>query len=148
MKYSKYDVKSSKSLLDFEFLSEGPRGSIRKHVIFEPFENAPTIFNLGFGDIESSGEINDMVVSNNRDSQQILSTVGQVVSLFFAKYPACQVFATGSTQSRTRLYRIGIANNLEEIQGNYDVFGFIEGEWEAFRKGRDYVAFLIALKSH
>ena len=65
------------------------------------------------------------------------------VVMFFENNPDKFVFATGSTESRTRLYRMGISNNLEEIRENFEVFGYQGNKWEIFAKGRDYEAFLI-----
>lgn len=146
MKYDKYDIEASGSLLKYEFHSEGPRGKIKKQVVFKAFENNPSVFNLGFGDVDSAGKIYDEVISNNADSQKVLVTVALTIFKFFEKHPACYVFATGSTATRTRLYRIGISNNLEEIKKDFILFGFIGDTWEYFEKSREYEAFLIKKK--
>jgi hypothetical protein len=146
MKYDKYYVEASRSFLKFEFYSEGPKGKIKKQVVFKPFENNPTVFNLGFGDVDATGEINDTAITNNQDSQKVLATVALTVYKFYEKHSNCYVFATGSTKTRTRLYRMGVANNLEEIRNDFEVFGFIRKSWEPFEKGRDYEAFLIKKK--
>ncbi len=39
------------------------------------------------------------------------------------KFPDAMVFAAGSTKARTPLYRIGISNNLAEIEEDYEVYG-------------------------
>jgi hypothetical protein len=55
--------------------------------------------------------------------------------------------ATGSTNVRTRLYRMGITNNLAEITEDFVVYGFTDkGNWEEFEVGEDYEAFLITKK--
>lgn len=56
------------------------------------------------------------------------------------------VFVTGSTKARTRLYRIGITNNLEEIQKDFDVFGLYNNNWHLFKKQAEYEAFLVMKK--
>lgn len=56
------------------------------------------------------------------------------------------VFAQGSTPSRTRLYQIGIASQYEEISLLLYIYGFINDQWEEFRKGCNYEAFLVRLK--
>ncbi len=146
MKYDKYYVEASRSFLKFEFYSEGPKGKIKKQVVFKPFEDNPTVFNLGFGDVDATGEINDTAITNNQDSQKVLATVALTVYKFYEKHSNCYVFATGSTKTRTRLYRMGVANNLEEIRNDFEVFGFIRKSWEPFEKDRDYEAFLIKKK--
>ena len=132
--------------MKFEFYSDGPKGTIKKQVIFKDFESNPLVYNLGFGDVDKNGEINDTVVSDNHDSQKVLATVALTVFKFYEKHPDCYVFVTGSTRARTRLYRIGVANNLDEIRNDFHVFGFIEETWETFEIGRDYEAFLIKRK--
>ncbi len=146
MKYGSYKVEASGSLLKFEFHSDGPNGRIKKQVAFKPFADKPEVFNLGFGDVDASGEINDTVISNNSDSQKVLATVALAVYKFYERHTDSWVFATGTTKSRTRLYRIGIANNLEEIRKGFYVFGFTNKEWEPFEAGKEYEAFLIKKK--
>jgi hypothetical protein len=51
-----------------------------------------------------------------------------------------------STAARTRLYQIAIADNLLEINENFEVHGFYKEAWEAFRGSRNYEAFLIRRK--
>ena len=144
MRHAKYHIETSSTSLKFEFVSNGPNGSIRKQVLFQQTSN-PAVYNLGFGDVdEVTGEINDISISNNNDSQKVLATVALTVVAFFEKYPAKYVFTTGSTKSRTRLYRMGISNNLEEIKRDFEVFGFNENNhWEVFQKQANYEAFLI-----
>ena len=75
MKLPKYQLKAEKSLLVFEFISEGPKGQIPKLVKFTE-TNLKGLFNLAFGDKDQhTGEINDTVISNNDDSEKILATV-------------------------------------------------------------------------
>ena len=57
------------------------------------------------------------------------------------------VIATGSTEARTRLYRMGITNNLAEIERDFVVFGLAPEGWEPFRKAVEYGAFLVYRKS-
>ncbi|WP_414693312.1 DUF6934 family protein [Ohtaekwangia sp.] len=44
MKYDKYTIEALPSFS--EFYSEGPKGRIRKQVVFTSFENNPQIYNL------------------------------------------------------------------------------------------------------
>ncbi len=49
------------------------------------------------------------------------------------------VFATGSTKARTRLYRIGISNDLEEIQEDFKIFGLLDEKgWQPFQKQKKF----------
>jgi hypothetical protein len=147
MQFEKYEIKASSSLLRFEFYSTGPKGKIKKQVEFEAFEETPNVFNIGFGDVDDKGNINDLIITGNDDSQKVLATAALSVFKFFEKYPNCYVYATGSSKRRTRLYRMGIANNLAEIIQTFKVYGFGNDTWENFEKGKEYEAFLIHLKS-
>lgn len=145
MQLDKYVIESSESFLKYEFFSEGNRGIIKKLVEFEPFEKTPNVFNIGFGDVDEYGNINDLVITDNNDSQKVLATVALSVFKFFEKFPNCYVFAKGSTESRTRLYQIGISNNWKDISQIFEVYGFIREKWEKFEKNVNYDAFLIKL---
>ena len=54
--------------------------------------------------------------------------------------------ASGSTISRTRLYRMGITMYLDEIQKDYHIYGLRHDDWEIFEKGIEYEAFLAKSK--
>jgi hypothetical protein len=104
-------------------------------------------FNLGLGDLdEKTGRIDDHVVTNNGDSQKVLATVASTVYAFFEKYPHAFVYVVGNSLIRTRLYRMGITNNLDEINSDFEVYGLLKGEWHEFRKNVNYDAFLIHKK--
>ncbi len=146
MKLPKYPLKAEKSLMVFEFTSQGPKGQIKKLVKYSE-TNLKDLYNLAFGDQdEKTGEINDNTISNNSDSDMVLATVVATVYAFTDKYPDAWVFATGSTKARTRLYRIGITKYLLEIKRDFQVFGLKDEEWEPFEKDVVYEAFLVKRK--
>jgi hypothetical protein len=143
MKYEKYPTKAAGSLLEFEFNSEGPKGPIKKQVNFQAIADAPAIYNLVFGDQDSKGKVNDLIITDNKDGIKVLATVVDTLYKFFEKHPGSFVYAEGSTKARTRLYRIGISNNLAEIENDFQVFGYINSTWEPFERNRDYERFLV-----
>ncbi|MDI1354969.1 MAG: hypothetical protein PSX36_08625 [bacterium] len=146
MKYEKYQLESDRKLLLFEFTSVGPKGRIKKLVQYTE-TNLKDFFNLGFGDKdEANGEINDTVITNNGDSQKVLATVASTVYAFTDKHPDTWIYVQGSNIARTRLYRIGITNNLKEIKKDFHVFGLKDDKWQEFRSGTEYQAFLIRRK--
>jgi hypothetical protein len=60
MKLERYELKAEESLMVFEFVSEGPKGKIRKLVQFGE-TNLKGLYNLAFGDLDTAtGEINDL----------------------------------------------------------------------------------------
>lgn len=147
MNLEKYTMDADEELFTFEFNSFGPKGRIRKIVQFTK-TNWKDIYNLGFGDKnENTGEISDFSISNNSDSNRVLVTVASSVSAFTIRYPNLWVYATGSTDSRTRLYQIGISRHLDEIQLEFEIFGLRENEWIPFLRNINYEAFIIKRKN-
>jgi hypothetical protein len=144
MNHPKYPVVASDPYL-YHFYSEGPQGRIKKAVVYGQIEE--NLFNLAFGDWdEELQRINDSNRSNNRDRDKVLSTVAFTALDFTNQFPYVQIFAEGSTSARTRLYQMGIANNLLEINRYFKIGGFVNGKWELFLRGRNYEAFLIQRK--
>src|ERR1035437_6306545 len=130
MNIERYNIKASTSLMEFEFISDGKKGEIIKVVQYSP-TGIPNIYNLGFGDKDlGTGEISDSVISDNGDSQKVLGTVSGTVLKFMEHHPHSQIIAVGTSKSRTRLYQIGISNNIEEITKTFDIYGFIGGKWQ------------------
>ena len=141
-----YQLKFSESFIMYEFISEGVKGRIPKTIKYTE-SSTKGIFNLGFGDkIGDTDDFDDESISNNQDSIRVLATVADSVYIFTDKFPDSSVFAIGSTPSRTRLYRIGISNNLKEIQADFIVLGLFQGVWEIFEKNKNYTAFLVTRK--
>ena len=56
------------------------------------------------------------------------------------------IYATGSTKSRTRLYRMGISKYLNQIREDFEIYGELENNWEKFKKETEYKGFLVRLK--
>lgn len=129
----------------YEFLSEGPMGTIRKVVQYLPFYEGT--YNLGFGDWnEKVQKVEDSVRSNNMDRDKVLVTVAFTVLDFFKHYPGTTVLLEGSSQSRTRLYQMQIKSALHWINQFVHVEGFFEGQWEIFKPDGSYQAFAIRNK--
>ena len=146
MKLPKYHLKAEKSLMVFEFISEGPKGRIPKLVKFSE-TNLKGLYNLAFGDKDlETGNINDTVISNNGDSEKVLATVVASLYAFMEKHPDSLVYATGSTKARTRLYRMGITKYIVEVEKDFEVLGQRGNGWHPFKKGEDYEAFLVKRK--
>ena len=116
MKLDKYEIKSGEQLEVFEFISIGQKGKITKLVQYSP-TNYKDLYNLGFGDKNiKTGEIDDNIISNNGDSEKVSATVVATLYAFTDKHKKAMVYITGSTKSRTSLYRMGITKYLAEVQ--------------------------------
>jgi len=124
----------------YEFLSEGPNGTIKKVVIYQRIGDG--IYNLAFGDWnEITQTIDDHVRTNNDDRDKVLGTVALTVSDFIKYHPESIIVAKGSTLARTRLYQMGISAHWPVINKQFHVEGLYNGDWEPFRGGRNYQAF-------
>lgn len=146
MLYERYELESDKTLMLFEFVSEGPKGKVHKVIQYSE-TNLKDFYNLGFGDKDhDKGSINDTIITNNNDSQKVLATVASTAYAFTEKYPDAWIYATGSSKARTRLYRMGITNNLVEINKDFMVYGLKDNQWREFKKDVEYNAFLIKRK--
>lgn len=138
-----YPVSYTPDCLTFEFISDGFKGRIMKVVQYTPLHKR-NYYNLGFGDRDlRTGHISDLSVSDNGDSKKILATVASTLSFFLEKYPNAKVMASGSTPSRTRLYRMGINEFLPLIMKDFILQGLTRNGWELFNPNHDYLAFLI-----
>jgi hypothetical protein len=147
MNYPRYDYSAGNELNIFEFESIGNKGKIKKIVQYTEM-SIKGYFNLGFGDLDlKTREINDEIITNNGDGQKVLATVVSTLYSFTGKNPDAYVYATGSSVSRTRLYRMGITNNLEELKKDFFVFGLRnDNVFESFIVGEDYLGFLVTRK--
>jgi hypothetical protein len=107
----------------------------------------PDIYNLAFGDYNEETEaIDDSIITNNNDSQKVLATVASTLYVFTDKHPNVWVYATGSNSARTRLYRMGITTNIEQVLEDFEIFGLSDDSWQEFEKGKEYEAFLVKRK--
>lgn len=143
---NKYQLKSEETLTVFEFTSIGKKGQIPKIIKFSE-THLKGIYNLGFGDKNlQTGELDDLAVSDNGDSEKILITVVSAVYAFTDRYPQTWVYATGSTPSRIRMYRMGITKYFNEASVDFEIYGQTNDEWVQFQKGIEFEAFIVRRK--
>ena len=147
MNYPRYDYSTENNLNIFEFESVGNKGKITKIVQYTEM-TVKGYFNLGFGDLDiETREVNDEIITNNGDGQKVLATVVSTIYSVTGRNPEAYIYATGSSESRTRLYRMGITNNLIELKKDFYVFGLKnDEEFEPFIIGEDYLGFLVKRK--
>jgi len=149
MKYENYEaVRIADDLSSFDFMSTGKNGNIPKRIIFMPTDLAG-IYILAFGSISTNEEIDDHSVSNNGDRNKILATVAAVVDLYSRRYPDRMIYFRGSTKERTRLYRMAVSINLEELSLNFEIYAEIDNQEDfvPFCKDMKINAFLIKRRS-
>jgi hypothetical protein len=143
----KYDFTASDEGTYFEFISNGPKGNIIKAVQFILIDSIEEIYSLGLGDRDPiTNQIDDEVVTDNKDTRKVLGTIGEIGRQFLESKPNAKIVFEGNTESKNRLYRIGINSVLGELNTKYSIFGFREQNltWERFNKKSDYIAFTIS----
>ena len=146
MKLDRYELKAGRNLTTFEFLSEGRKGKIIKIIQFQ-LMNLPNLYNLAFGDKNSeTGELDDLIVTDNGDFEKVLATVTAAIYAFADHYPDAWVYATGSTEARTRLYKMGINKYFDIVEADFNIMGEYKNEWEWYEKGKNYQAFAVQRK--
>ncbi|HEY4063714.1 MAG TPA: hypothetical protein VGM30_17520 [Puia sp.] len=146
MQYDNYPAfHISDDLSVFDFISLGKNGKIHKRIAFMRTERSG-VYNLAFGDIDEEGGIDDFSISDNGDRNKILATVAKSVDEFTKKYPRRWIIFRGSTIERTRLYRMAIGLNLEELLQRFDIYGQLNDEFLPFYKNMPTLAFLIKRK--
>lgn len=151
MHYDKYlSILVSSDLLEFSFVSNGPNGEIKIVVQFNITEN-PTIYNLAFGNLLPDGTVDDTIKNNNKDRNKVLATVAAAIYEFTSKFIDKYIFFKGSTPQRTRLYRMAITNNFDELALDFNIYGVVihnDGYTiQEFKKGFDYFGFMIKRKN-
>jgi hypothetical protein len=142
MNQERYPVTTDKEHIVYEFLSEGPMGTIKKFVHYQKREG--NLFNLSFGDWNKEQlKMDDRARSNNRDRDKVLRTVALTTIEFIKYYPDAVIFLMGSTPARTRLYQIAILKNMSLISQHFFIGGYINGYWNTFSAGKNYEAFMV-----
>ena len=67
---------------------------------------------------------------------------------FTEHYLDTWIYAIGSTDVRTRLYRMGINKYFDIAINDFNILGEREvGGWEWYEKGRNYTAFAVHKKT-
>ena len=141
-----YNIGVSKDKKAYRFFSEGPNGSIEKRVYFQSLP-VPNRYNLALCDI-IYGKENYENITGNKDLDMVFGTIAAIVQHFINSFPNAEVYLTGNTKAKTRLYQIKVANNLEEIQTDFEVYGckVDAGPFTSFRKGENYTGILVKRK--
>lgn len=145
MNLDHYQFKIAPDYHEYEFYSNGPKGSIKKIVRFTlVLLNRVPVYNLTFGNWNgATNSIDDVTVSNNGDRDLVLLTVVAIVINFTSVYPDALIYAEGSTSSRTRLYQMGINKMWDEAKEVFEIYGIkSDNTAEPFKRNENYEAFI------
>lgn len=142
MRLEHYEVRFDEPFTSFQFVGEGRKGRIRKSVQLSPMGG--NLYNLALGDVDAqTGQVDDLVVTDNGDDEKVLATVVEIVYRFCDRFPWARIYATGSTPARTRLYRMGINKHYRLAVEDFFILGQRpDDEREPFQKDGDYQAFI------
>jgi hypothetical protein len=138
---------ATKDFRQFEFVSRGPKGAIKKLVAYTKIQDDPIMYNLAFGDENPKTRLlDDSVKSNNEDRDKVLATVANTIINFSDHYGNHLIYATGSSPARTRLYQMSIAAMIDKINKDFDVYGVKDLVAYPFQKNVNYDAFVVKRK--
>ncbi|MCU0469620.1 MAG: hypothetical protein MUF58_13550 [Arcicella sp.] len=120
----------------------------QKVVAFRQSEEDDLIYSLVFGNVGDNGEIDVYSTNNsNENMETILGTVISTIEIFFKYHPDKIITFTGSTPSRTRLYRAVIGKFVDEKDFSYNIYGISnDREVESFQKHKSYIGYFIQKK--
>jgi hypothetical protein len=142
----KYEVYAGIEVTDdfnvFDFVSSGKNGIIPKRVAFSKTE-WNSVYNLAFGNVDGDGEIDDYSVSANGDRNRILATVAKIVEDYTKKYPDRWIIFRGSTDERTRLYRMAVGLHFKELSAKFEIYAYDGENVIPFAKDMKINAFLV-----
>ena len=146
MELKTYDISEDRKRKSFRFTSTGIKGDVSKLVLYQE-TSIPNLFNLAFGDYNPiTGELDDLIVTDNGDGEKVLATVVSTIYHFYKEHPNAIVYLTGSTPSRTRLYRIAISKYLPVFEEKFEILGELSEGWERFQNNIKYEGFFIKQK--
>ena len=149
MGIDQYVLTVDRAKVNFDFISDGPKGQILKTVRYTKIKikGINNLYNLAFGDrLVDSDDIDDLTISGNQDRDKILATVVATIFIFTQRYPTTIVFFKGSTPARTRLYQMAINKHFEALKERFDIDALNDEGWSSFEPNKNYSAFSISLK--
>jgi hypothetical protein len=152
MNLDQYATTADTTFHKYQFDSIGSKGIIKKMVEYTPFwmpvnGYRKLTYNLGFGDyIESTGTIDDSIITNNGDMKKVLTTVSNTVIDFTNRNPNIPIFVKGSNDQRTRVYGHMVSRNLSGFPESFMILGTLQGSWVPFSGKTNFDAYLLINK--
>lgn len=127
----------------FDFYSLGPKGSILKRIIYQATW-VNNVFNLVLGDVDSKkNTIDDGIVSNNHDTQKVLTTIAQSIYFFYEKHPDAILMIQGNSKTRNRLYRMALSKYLPVILVDFEILCLINNQWISFHQTQQFSCMIL-----
>ena len=143
---------AKKTTTSYEFVSTGPKGSIRKRVEFIALK-ARNYYNVGFGDIMKDGTVNDLAYSGNQDIVKVIATVISVMRDFLEENPDAILAFTGSSDDRTNFYCTILKRHYKSLSKEFAITALVKNSSKDYVEEEfepdstiDYLAFFIKNK--
>ena len=127
------DLVALPDLSVFQFISEGVQGRITKQIHFIQVYR-PGIYILQLGDIDENGGFDRSLVSNNGDRNRVLATVILAIEVYTERYPDRSIRIWSYFAERSRLFRIAIGNNLQQLSASFTIQEIGEDGFLFFKK--------------
>lgn len=83
----------------------------------------PNVYNLGFGPLDKSGQINDQIRLSHADHSRVFSTILVAAMVFLKEYPDRFLGVDGSNNARAYMYYRCIRNNLAYLSRYFNIQG-------------------------
>ncbi len=100
----------------FWFVSTGKR-NILKCVQLDMMEETEEYYHLSLLDFDhEQGCLREDIVSNNGDTNRVLSTVAHCMIRFLHRFPESKIIFTGNSRSRDRLFRLQMNNQSNKLR--------------------------------
>lgn len=135
--------------LDFTFTIKGRNGREQKKVKFSKTEHL-NAYNLALGTIKENGKVDYSEITNSGDLVRLFSTIINCIELFLEKHPEQNIFFTGDTEQKTKVYQEILRRHYHSFSEKYHIFGIIEDEYtatiELFDSSKKYSGFIIKSK--
>lgn len=128
----------------YYFASIGEKGKIIKVVAFFPI--ADNVWNLGFGDLQNDGSVDDLVVTDNQDARKVLQTVAKIAIDYLVQFPNRILEIKPSDEKRKRLYNSVFQRYFPDIELIFNITGFLGKEEEQYMPSIFYDKFRITIK--
>ena len=139
-----YSYKDLHKKIVYFFESESQNKKIPKMVIFS--NEGRGLWNLGFGDLQPDGNIDDSVISNNDDLIKVISTVAKITYDFFGTYPLRRILIKPVDEKRKRLYNHVFRRHYDTISADFDIMGIVGRKKENYSPKKNYDKFVLNRK--
>jgi len=127
----------------FFFKSVGVKGTILKVIIFEHLKG--NRYNLAFGDVVNN-ELDDEVISNNRDFVKVMATVATAIYYFLETNPKAIVEIDPIDSKRALFYNRIFQRKHTEIIEILNLVGIVNKQKEIYNPEKLYDKFEIRSK--